>query len=60
MISAIDTGQWSYQDGAQVAKQRQNVVQLVMNHLQESSPYNCVRINNGVDVFFKLYSIREI
>jgi hypothetical protein len=60
VISAIDTGKWSYQNEAQVAKAEVKCGSISNEPFTREQPYNFVRINNGVDVFFKLYSIRKI
>lgn len=64
VVSKIDDGKWPYANEAQVEQAKAKCgAALVRKHtapFTAEQPYNFVRINNGVDVFFKSYSIKEI
>jgi hypothetical protein len=64
IVSKIDDGSWPYSNEAQVeqakAKCGTDLVKKLTAPFTAEQPYNFVRINNGVDVFFKSYSIKEI
>jgi hypothetical protein len=64
VVSKIDDGKWPYENEAQVEQAKAKCgAALVRKHtapFTAEQPYNFVRINNGVDVFFKSYSIKEI
>jgi hypothetical protein len=60
VISAVDTGHWSYENEEQVMKAKAKCGTINNEPFTKQQPYNFVRINNGVDVSFKSYTIREI
>jgi hypothetical protein len=60
LISATDSGEWPYENMAQVKEAKAKCGTIDNAPFTRQQPYNFVRINNGVDVFFKSYSIREI
>ncbi len=60
VISATDSGQWPYENKAQVKEAKAKCGTINNMPFTEQQPYNFVRINNGVDVCFKSYTIREI
>jgi hypothetical protein len=60
VISATDTGQWSYENMEQVEEAKAKCGAINNEPFSRQQPYNFVRINNGVDVFFKSYTVREI
>ena len=60
VVSKIDDGKWPYENEKQVEQAKAKCGTISNVPFTWQQPYNFVRINNGVDIFFKSYTIKEI